>query len=121
MSTSDYMKEADVTPPIRVTIKSSEAKNMAKKGDPPQLKCVLGFEEIEKKLVCNVTNFKGIVKRTGEPDSDNWVGKQIDLWFNPDIEYAGDIVGGIRLMTAQPQAPVVPTAAPPAQDEDIPF
>ena len=121
LSTSDYMKEADVTPPIRVTIKSSEGKDMAKKGDPPQMKCVLGFEEIDKKLVCNVTNFKGIVKRTGEADSDNWIGKQIDLWFNPDIEYAGDIVGGIRLMTAQPQAPVVPTQAPSLGEESIPF
>ena len=114
--TSDYLKEADVTPPIRVTIKSTEAKNMAKAGQPPQIKCVVAFEEVEKKLVCNVTNFKAIVKKTGEADSENWAGKQIDLWFNPDIEFGGDIVGGIRLMTPQPTAPVVPTQAP-AEDE----
>ena len=119
--TSDYLKEADVTPPIRVTIKSSEPKNMAKPNQPPQVKCVLAFNEIEKKLVCNVTNFKAIAKKTGKADSDDWVGETIDLWFNPDIEFGGDIVGGIRLMTAQPQAPVVPTQVPPVNDDDIPF
>jgi hypothetical protein len=87
----------------------------------PNLNDIKDSNEIEKKLVCNVTNFKAIAKKTGKPDSDDWVGETIDLWFNPDIEFGGDIVGGIRLMTAQPQAPVVPTQVPPVQDTDIPF
>ena len=123
MVTSDYLKQADVTPPIRVTIKSEEEKNMAKDGQPAQIKCVLGFEETDKKLVCNITNFKLIRRNTGKNDSKDWIGEQIDLWFNPDIEYGGDIVGGIRVLTPQPQVqPVVPTRAQPvAEDDDLPF
>ena len=103
MSNSDYMKRDDVTPPILVTIKSQEPKNMAQSGQPSDTKLIIGFEESDKKLVCNVTNFKNIRRITDEADSKDWIGKQIVLWFNPDIEFGGETVGGIRVRERRDQ------------------
>ena len=123
--TSDYLKHQDVDPPILVTIKSVELKNMAKAPAPEELKPVVTFEELTKKLACNKTNFKRICKETGEADSDDWAGKKIVLWFNEDIEFAGEQVGGIRVRGAnakQEQAPVVPqNVAGTMADEEVPF
>jgi hypothetical protein len=117
---SSYLKKDDVTPAVRLTITKAEPKNMAKSGQAPELKCVLSFKETDKKLVCNKTNFQLIAMTTSEPDSDNWVGKSIALWFNPAIEFGGDIVGGIRVLTEQPQVPAMPSA-PSSSDDEIPF
>lgn len=111
LGTSDYVTESDVTPPITVTIKTEEAKNFAKEGQPKEIKCVLGFNEIEKKFVCNKTNFKRIAKLLKADDSTDWVGKQITLWFNEDVEFKGEIVGGIRVRRANDTGEV----------SDIPF
>ena len=123
LSTSDYLVESDVTPPIRVTITEPVPylKNMAKDNQPPNNKTIITLAETKKLFCCNITNFKLIARNTGEQDSDDWVGKQVNLWFNPDIEFGGDIVGGIRVMTPQPQvqAPVAPTA--PLPTDEVPF
>jgi len=116
---SDYLKRPDVEPPILVTIKRVELKNMAKDGQPQEMKPVIEFHEIKKRLACNKTNFKRIVKETGEADSDDWAGKKIVLWFNEDIEFGGEQVGGIRVRGPKgtpEQDPIIPTP-----EEDIPF
>lgn len=108
---SEYIKKADVDPPILVTIKSTVLKNMAKDNEPPEMKPVVEFLEIDKKLILNKTNFNRISEETQEEDSDNWVGKKIVLWHNPDVELGGKRVGGTRVRGANPksvQEPVVP-------------
>lgn len=118
LGTSDYVTESDVTPPITVTIKTEELKNFAKEGQPKEMKCVLGFSEIEKRFVCNKTNFKRIAQLLKESDSEDWVGKKIALWFNEDVEFRGEIVGGIRVRRAEATGATVASDAP---DEQIPF
>jgi len=125
---SDYLKQGDVEPPILVTIKSVELKNMAKDNQPQEMKPVIEFYEITKRLACNKTNFKRICKETGEADSDDWDGKKIVLWFNEDIEFGGEQVGGIRVRgaTQKPvQEPYVPSkldGCPIGEpDDSIPF
>ena len=117
--TSDYLKRPDVEPPILVTIKSVELKNMAKDNQPEEMKPVIEFHEIKKRLACNKTNFKRICKETGEADSDDWNGKKIVLWFNEDIEFGGEQVGGIRVRGAKGKPE--PNPVVPEYDEDIPF
>lgn len=116
LSSSDYLKGGDVTPDILVTIETQEPKNMAKTGEAKEVKLVLGFEETDKQLVCNITNFKKIAKVTGEEDSEDWIGKKIVLWFNEDIEFGGEAVGGIRVRAPKNQ-PKPETKT----DDDMPF
>ena len=122
---SDYLKRPDVEPPILVTIKSVELKNMAKDNQPQEMKPVIEFFEISKRMSCNKTNFKRIAKETGEPDSDDWAGKKIVLWFNEDIEFGGEQVGGIRVRGVKSQVeqePVVPVDTTDyGVSDDVPF
>ncbi|RLC76266.1 MAG: hypothetical protein DRJ03_28970 [Chloroflexi bacterium] len=128
-SSSNYLKQGDVEPPILVTIKSVLLKNLARDNQPQEMKPVVEFVELDKMFACNLTNFRRIVKETGEQDTDGWAGKKIVLWFNPDVSFGGEQVGGIRVRGAKPQAvqePVVPDReaaldAARAADEEIPF
>jgi hypothetical protein len=48
-------------------------------GEEREQKPVASFDELEKELVVNVTNWNSIVDITGEEDSDHWVGSRIKL------------------------------------------
>ena len=128
LGSSDYLKQHDVVPDKLVTIASQEPKDMAPTGKPPEMKIILGFSELDKKLVCNKTNALIIAAIHREDDSENWVGKQVVLYFDPTVSYGGKITGGIRVRASRAGS-VPATDAPPATDttdysqtnDDIPF
>ena len=123
LSTSNYMKEGDVTPELTVTIASEKSKDMAKDGQKPDVKCILGFSDHQKELVCNKTNFKTISKNTGQGDSKNWIGQKITVWFNPNIEYGGEVTGGIRVRPSVAATPPPNNFMPehPVSEDEKPF
>ena len=50
---------------------------------------------------------------------DTWPGKQIELYNDPDVDFAGKIIGGIRI-----RPPVTASAPAPAEtdfSDDIPY
>ncbi len=61
-----------------------------------QDKLCLRFREDVKPLLINKTNAKRLQTMHGH-DTDAWVGKEITIWFDPEVEFMGDIVGGIRI------------------------
>ena len=129
LSNSNYLEEDDITPPILLTITSQEGREFKNRKGGVDKKCVLGFEETKKTFVCNITNFKHIAKFTGKRESADWIGEKIVLWYNPDIEMAGEIVGGIRVrpprQTFKEAVKDVETyrdsQEPPVTDDDVPF
>ena len=44
----------------------------------------------------NRTNIKRLQKLYGD-NTDDWLGKAITLYFDPDIEFMGETVGGLRV------------------------
>lgn len=74
-------------------------------------KSILEFEEGEKNLVLNKTNYNRLEGMFG-PDFSDWVGKKITLAAE-SVEYQGKVTQGIRV-----QLPV--RVAEPGDDE-IPF
>lgn len=74
-----------------VTIKDIE---MEKFGE--QDKVVLSFKETKLTLVLNVTNANFLKKKFGT-ETDEWIGKKIKLWIKDDVEYAGELMEGIRM------------------------
>lgn len=50
----------------------------------------------KKPLLLNKTNSKRMQKMFGH-DTDNWIGQEITIWFDPEVEFMGDIVGGLRI------------------------
>lgn len=65
-------------------------------------KPVIYFQETEKGLVCNLTNWKSIEKVTGEGDTDNWTGHLITLYAT-EVEFKGDTVMSIRVRLKAPK------------------
>lgn len=94
---SKYMKKEDCGEDgILVTIASLKQENMAPDNKPKELKWVLYFEGEFKPLALNSTNINRIEAALGD-ETDNWIGKAIVLFNDENVEYMGDIVGGVRV------------------------
>jgi hypothetical protein len=127
LKSSKFLTKNDVEPPIRVTIDRYKEQNVAMENQPEEMKYTLYFKEVPKPLVLNITNGKLIQIVTGSGDLNDWVGKQIVLYNDPTVSFAGELTGGIRVQVPQPQVPEVTNPdyvgddPPPPTDKDIPF
>lgn len=97
MIESKFIKKEDVDPPILVTIKALREANVAMDDQPEEKKWTVLFREIEKPLVLNSTNIQLITKALGTDETDDWVGKQVVLFNDPNVSFAGKITGGVRV------------------------
>jgi hypothetical protein len=122
---SNFITQKDVDPPILVTIESWEKTNIAKEGADPEIRFCLRFKGHEKPMTLNVTNGNIIASIVGSRDFDDWPGHIIVLYRDPNVSFAGKIVGGIRVRAPKPgyskqQQLEEPEPEPPI-DDDIPF
>jgi hypothetical protein len=124
---SNYLK-ADTEVPeegeVAVTISSVTMETLGQ-GKDSEEKPVIFFEEFDKGLVCNKTNWQMISRVCGSDDSDDWVGRRIAL-YSTDVQFGNEVTRGIRVRSKAPKAsagkpaPAVATetasASQPAQD-----
>lgn len=96
MIESKYLKQSDVTEEIAVTVHSIKKVNVARDDEDPEYRWTVKFHEFAKPMVLNVTNLKRLAKALGD-DTDGWIGNQVVLYVDPDIEFGGNVVGGLRL------------------------
>src|SRR3990172_8990165 len=96
MIPSKYIKRADVGAGVVWTIKSIEEMNVAREDQDPQMKWVLHFNENERGLPLNPTNIRRLEKIISD-NTDDWMGKQIVLYWDETVEYMGELKGGIRI------------------------
>ena len=98
IKTGRFLKRADLMDtPMTVTIHNVIEEDVAKGGEPEKLKHVAHFQETTKALVLGLTNAELIAKAVGSNDMDEWPGKQVTLFFDPDVDFDGALVGGIRV------------------------
>lgn len=107
MIESKYLKQSDVPDETAVTIRAVAKRNVAREGDEPEMKWLIKFDEFKKPMVLNSTNMKRIAKACGSEDTDDWTGKTVLLYVDPDVEFGGNVVGGLRIRTV----PSKPAAA----------
>jgi len=94
--------------------------------EPPEMKFALAFNECAKPLILNTTNVQVIAKILASEETDNWIGKQIVLYDDPNVSFGGRLVGGIRVRAprvrgaAPAPAPAAPVQAPIAPLEPDP-
>ena len=121
LKTSKFLKKEDVGRGVLVTIREVKQENVAKEGAEPEMKFTLHFEELEKPMVLNSTNGQIIAKITGIDDPiEDWAGHQIVLYEDPNVSFAGKLVGGIRVRA--PKQTVQPKPETKKQvDDDLPF
>lgn len=118
MLPSSYLKQTDFDENgLIVTIKDIEHKNVARDDEPDEMKWILSFREFEKGMVLNSTNINALGKACGSDDTDDWVNKEIVVYVDPNVGYAGKTTGGLRIK--KHTAPQPPKQAPVRQH--VPF
>ena len=118
MKESKYLKKSDVEPPIKVTITHLNQENLAMQGQPEELKWILNFTA-GKPLVLNSTNSQLIANALGSQETDDWKGKEIVLFNDPNVSFGGQLTGGVRARAVKGQAPKDENADP--FSDDVPF
>jgi hypothetical protein len=126
LKSSKFLKKEDVGEGVLVTIRAVSQENVAKEGAEPELKWTLHFDQFEKPMVLNSTNGQIIGKITGIEDEIElgWIGKQVVLYNDPNVSYAGKLIGGIRVRAVRKPALQKPEKAVPQQepaDDGMPF
>lgn len=118
---SKYLKQSDVTDETLVTVQGLKKVNVAREDDDPEYKFVIKFQEFDKPMVLNSTNIKRLGKALGD-ETDGWVGGQVMLYVDPDIEFGGNIVGGLRIRGAKaPSKPTTKVSHGSGPDSDVPW
>lgn len=123
MLESKYLKGSDVEHETVATITKVGQGNIAKPGDEPELKWMVRFEELSKPMILNSTNIKRLAKACQSEDTDDWIGKKVVVYFDPDIEFAGNVVGGLRIKAHHGSKSQPGKSGGPLGDmsDDIPF
>jgi len=130
MLPSKFLKKEDCEPAILVTIAGVEQQNVGT-DEAPEDKWVLLLEET-KPMVLNSTNLQLLSKIFNSDDSDDWIGRKVVCYSDPNVSFGGKLIGGIRVRaskakpSAEPQAPQSKSKAKPApaaeeDDSDIPY
>ena len=106
-SISDNIKGADLQGrEFTLVIATVDVKTF----DDQSRKLIVGFQNAKKTLVVNKTNADRIAYLYGT-NTDGWIGKEIVLYFDPMVAFAGKITGGIRVKPPVKQVPQVSVAA----------
>jgi hypothetical protein len=114
MTSSKFLKQSDITAPTKVTIKGLKLENVARDDEEPEKKWTISFREFDKGMVLNKVNLSRLADAHGD-ETDNWIGKQVWLYVDEDVEFGGKVVGGLRLKKIK--APVAPATGPIAKVE----
>ena len=112
MKVSKYLKREDVLKGTLSTVDGDVyQENMAKEGEPQDLKWCLRFAEHDKGMVLNVVNQQSLAEILGD-ETSKWAGNKVVLFDDPNVMYSGKRVGGIRIRAARVAAtPPAPTKA----------
>jgi hypothetical protein len=98
MIASRFLRKQDLDDDTGATIKKVSLEDVP--GDPAGQRWVLFFRELDKGLVLNTTNIRTLEKAFGA-DSDDWRGRRVTLYIDPEITFRGEVVGGLRIRVAQ--------------------
>lgn len=119
MLESKFLKKDDVAKPMLVTVRTVEQRNVAQQGADPEMKWCLTFTDEDKPLVLNSTNIQLCQRIFESDDTDHWLNKRLVLYVDPNVSYAGKIVGGIRVRKPKSTVPPPPPVREPGDEDDL--
>ena len=93
----NYLKKEDLSGPTDVTVIDVRPEPVP---GANRLKLVIEFREFEKPLILNATNIKRLSTLFGTSNIAAWRGP-ISLYVDEKVEYAGAMIGGIRVRPAK--------------------
>ena len=104
-----FLKAADVSAPRVVTIESVSTEWLGQ-GPEADRKLIVHFRELDHGLVLNKTNYRSLFELTGTSETDNWIGKRIQL-VSVRVDFQGRRVPSIGIEPS-PARPATPSADP---------
>lgn len=110
MIPSKFLKHSDIGPGVLLTIKEILLETFDRDSEEPEQKWAMYFHEIQKGLTLNKTNIKLCEKVLGSDNTDDWINKQVVLYWDDTVQYKGEIKGGIRVRAPKTKA-----------EQDLPF
>lgn len=122
---SNFIKKEDCGSGILVTIKGLVQENVAMEGSPEDMQWCLIFNELEKPMILKSTNAQLIASILKSEETDDWIGKKVVLYNDPNVVMKGKVTGGLRVRAPKTKA-VAAEAAPKAvnplteEDDDVP-
>ena len=93
----NYLKKEDIDGPMTATLTDVWSEAVLNAG---RKKLVVSFREFEKPLILNKTNIKRLARIFGTGDTTAWRGP-VTVYVEAGVEYAGRVVGGIRVRPAE--------------------
>jgi hypothetical protein len=117
LTPSKYLKKDDFPQPRLLTVRDVTKENVALPNQPKKERGVMYFQELEKGMVFNTTNLNRAVKALGSDDTDDWKGKKLVVYFDENVEFGGEMVGGLRVRAAKAQ----PKLSVSDIESDVPF
>ncbi len=109
MIPSRFVQKGDIGPGVLWTIKKLTHEEIGRDEDA-EMKWVLYFNETQKAWTLNKTNIKLLETICMTDEADDWVGKQVVLYWDPTVDYMGKVTGGIRVRAPKTQ-----------QEKELPF
>ena len=120
---SKYLKAADLKGKAHIaTIVSAPYETLKGIDGKENKKIVLYFKNAEKALPLNTTNFDAVCEVTGCPNTEDWLGKQIEVYPTKTL-MGGKLVDCIRIRPPSSSRPAAAAPPLPADDmsDQIPF
>lgn len=99
MIESKYLTKNDVGEPgdgTMVTVQALKQSNIARDDEEPKMKWLMKFREFPKPMVLGSTTLQLAALILGSKNTDDWVGKKIEVYHDPSITFGDKLVGGIR-------------------------
>src|SRR5947207_1198292 len=122
LKVSKYLKKEDFPQPALLTVTNITKENVALPTQPKKERGVMFFEEREKGMVLNSTNLKRAEKVFGSDETNDWLGKKIVVFNDDNVEFGGEIVGGLRLRAQRSKNEIEEANKKLAElEDDIPF
>lgn len=94
---SDYLASWDIDKDTLVTIKGFKYEEVTGEKGRKDRCLVAYFEGIDKGMIVNVTNSKTISTLLNSIYPVDWVGKQIVIYVDANVQMKGEKVGGLRV------------------------
>ena len=119
MIDSKFLKKEDFSDDEVCTIRGIRQENVGR-DDAPEMRWALYFSEHKKAMVLNVTSIRVLESAFGD-ESDDWRGKKVTVYVDPNVSFQGRVVGGLRLRPIKDKAAPVPAQKSEEFDDKIPF
>jgi hypothetical protein len=80
---------------LEVTIVAHKLEEVGRNKEP---RPILMFKEDTRKLILNKTSYARLANaHGGSRNADDWVGAVISITYDPDVTFAGNVVGGLKV------------------------